>query len=93
MDIKSAVEFIVSIETKILRILKMDIKSAVKFIVSIENLRTRQDLDIWCGNMGKKKIYLYVQRLAPEHWEKISTPKNSVRVYYQQMLEGYKNYR
>jgi hypothetical protein len=71
----------------------MDIKSAIQFIVSIENLRTRQDLDKWCGDMGKKKLYLYVQRLVPEHWERITTPKNSVRFYYQQMLSGYKIYK
>jgi hypothetical protein len=68
----------------------MDIKSAVQFIVSIENLRSRQDLDIWCGDTGKKKLYLYVERLSPEHWKKIRTPKNSVRCYYQEMLTGYK---
>ena len=71
----------------------MDIKSAIQFIVSIENLRTRQDLDKWCEDMGKKKLYLYVQRLAPQQWERISTPKNSVRFYYQQMLIGYKIYK
>jgi len=43
--------------------------------------------------MGKKKLYLYVQRLAPQQWERISTPKNSVRFYYQQMLTGYKIYK
>ena len=53
----------------------MDIKSSIQFIVSIENLRTRQDLDNWCGDMGKKKLYLYVQRLAPEHWERIKRQK------------------
>tara|TARA_Y100000389_G_C17383820_1_gene475867 strand:+ start:253 stop:486 length:234 start_codon:yes stop_codon:yes gene_type:complete len=68
----------------------MDIKSAIKFIVEIENLRSKQDLDIWCGYMGRKKLYLYVKRLAPEHWEKIQTPENSIRFYYQQMLTGYK---
>ena len=71
----------------------MDIKSAIQFIVSIENLRTRQDLDKWCGDMGKKKLYLYVQRLAPENWARITTPRNSVRFYYQQMLTGYKIYK
>ena len=70
----------------------MDIKSAIQFIVSIENLRTKQDLDNWCGDMGKNKLYLYVQRLAPEHWDRITKPKNSVRFYYQQMLTGYKIY-
>lgn len=70
----------------------MDIKSAIQFIVSIENLRTKQDLDTWCGDMGKKKLYLYVQRLAPEHWEKQRKPKCDVRSYYQTMLIGYKRY-
>ena len=68
----------------------MDLKSAIQFIVLIENLRSRQDLDLWCGDMGRKKLHLYVQRLAPEHWEKIRTPKNSVSYYYQTMLPGYK---
>ena len=71
----------------------MDIKSSIKFIVSIENIRTRQDLDNWCGGMGKQKLYSYVNRLAPEHWARINTPKNSVRFYYQQMLTGYKIYK
>lgn len=73
--------------------IKRDIKSAIRFIVSIENLRTKQDLDTWCGDMGRKKLYLYVQRLAPEEWERIVTPKESVRFYYQQMLTGYKIYK
>jgi hypothetical protein len=70
----------------------MDIKEAIKFIVSIENLRSKEDLNIWLGDMGKKKLYLYVKRLAPEHWERIKTPQDSVRFYYQQMLTGYKIY-
>ena len=73
--------------------IKRDIKSAVRFIVSIENLRTKQDLDTWCGDIGRKKLYLYIQRLAPEEWERIVTPKESVRFYYQQMLTGYKIYK
>ena len=42
---------------------------------------------------AKKKLYLYIQNLAPEHWERISTPKDSVRYYYQQLLTGYKIYK
>ena len=71
----------------------MDIKSAIQFILSIENLRTRQDLDKWCGDMGKKKLYLYVQRLAPYQWERLKMPRNSVRACYQQMLTDYKIYK
>ena len=70
----------------------MDIKEAIKFILSIENLRSKEDLNIWLGDMGKKKLYLYVKRLAPEHWERIQMPQDSVRFYYQQMLTGYKIY-
>lgn len=70
----------------------MDIKSAVQFIMGIENLRSRQDLDEWCGDMGKKKLYLYVEGLSPEKWVEIGTPKSSVRFYYQKMLTGYKIY-
>ena len=71
----------------------MDIKSAINFIISIEKLKSKQDLDEWCGTMGKKKLYLYIQNLSPEHWERISTPKDSVRYYYQQLLTGYKIYK
>jgi hypothetical protein len=70
-----------------------DIKQGVQFLITTENLRSKQDLDKWCGDMGKKKLYLYVKRMAPEHWEKIKTPENSVRFYYQQMLTGYKIYK
>jgi hypothetical protein len=68
----------------------MQIKEAVEFIVAVENLRTAGDLDRWCGDMGNKKIYAYVQNLAPEHWQRIRTPENSVRFYYQKILRGYK---
>ena len=51
-----------------------DIKESVQFLVTTENMRSKQDLDKWCGDMGKKKLYLYVKRMAPEHWEKIKTP-------------------
>jgi hypothetical protein len=71
----------------------MNLKSAIQFIVSIENLRKKEDLDAWCGDMGRKKLYLYVNRLAPEDWERIKKPTNSVRFYYKQMLTGYKIYK
>ena len=72
---------------------RMEIKSAIQFIVSVENLRSKQDLDAWCGDMGKTKLYLYVKRLSSEHWERIRTPKESVRSYYQKMLTGSKIYK
>ena len=72
----------------------MDIKSAIHFIVSIENLQSRQDLNNWCKNLGsRQKMYLYIERLAPDHWKRIKTPKDSVRYYYQQLLTNYKIYK
>ena len=71
----------------------MNIKSAVRFIMTIEKIHSKRDLNVWCGDMGKKKLYSYVQRLAPQHWERMANPKNSVRFYYQQMLIGYKIYK
>lgn len=71
-------------------LIKMNLKSAVEFIVSVENLRSKHDLDTWCGDMGRQKLYLYVKRLAHTHWQRIRTPENSVRALYQKMLTGYK---
>ena len=70
----------------------MDIKSAVQFILDIENLRSDQDLKIWCGDMKLKKLYSYVQNLAPENWERVQTPETSVRANFQRMLSGYGQY-
>jgi len=68
----------------------MQIQKAVQEIVDLANLRSKEDLDIWCQGRGRQKLYEYVKRFAPEHWEQIHTPKNSVRFYYQQILTGYK---
>ena len=67
----------------------MDIKTAVQFIFECVNIQTKQDLDKWCGDMGRKRLYLKVQQLAPEHWDRIKTPRNSVRSCYYGMLTGY----
>lgn len=70
----------------------MDIKQAVNDIFEEENITNKQELDLWCGNKGREKLYFYVKRMAPEHWKRILTPENSVRYYYQTILPGYKIY-
>jgi len=67
----------------------MDIKTAIEIIFDIANIQTKQDLDKWCGDMGRKRLYLKVQQLAPEHWDRIKTPECSVRYCYRGMLTGY----
>lgn len=66
------------------------ISQAVEFILSSENITTKDDLDKWCENQGRQKLYNYVQSLAPSKWETIKEPKASVRACYEHLLIGYK---
>ena len=70
----------------------MDIKSAFSLLCQLK-IYEADKIRFMVRRYGLNKNYiLYVQRLAPDHWERIRTPKNSVRFYYQQMLTGYKIY-
>jgi hypothetical protein len=71
----------------------MKITQAVDLILEIENLNNKIEFEVWCGNKKRNKIYLYVQRLASEHWNKIKDPKAYVRGYYQTKLSGYKIFK
>jgi len=42
--------------------------------------------------MGRQRLYLQVERLAPQDWERLRTPKESVRACYERLLPGYKLY-
>ena len=70
----------------------MNIKQAVDMIFEVAEIKSKQELDLWCGIRGREKLYFYVKRMAPEHWKRILTPENSVRYYYQTILTGYKIY-
>ena len=71
----------------------MDIKQALRTIFRIADIQHKAHLDIWLGIHGRKKLYDEVQRLAPAHYNRLPTPENSVRFYYQHMLPGYKIYQ
>jgi hypothetical protein len=71
----------------------MNIKKAVKTIVEIANIRSKEDLNVWCGDRGRQKLYEYVKLLAPEHWAQLQEPECGVRACYERMLTGYKIYR
>ena len=66
------------------------ISQAVEFILSSENITTKDDLDKWCENQGRKKLYNRVQGMAPSKWKTIKEPKASVRACYEHLLIGYK---
>jgi hypothetical protein len=69
------------------------ISEAVRYIITREQMRTSEDLDRWCGGKTRNKIYTDVQYLVPEHWNRIQSPKESVRACYEKMLSGYKIYK
>jgi hypothetical protein len=72
------------------------IADAVRNIIHKAGIKNKTDLDNWCGNEGRKKLYDEVQRLVPEHYNNSTrgkTPDNSVRRIYQAILPGYRIYR
>ena len=66
------------------------IKEAVKMIMNDSKIRSKQELDEWCGDEGRKKLYECVRCKAHEHWESIKTPEASTRYNYEKLLTGYK---
>ena len=71
---------------------ELTIKESVEDLFAIENIQSRADLKAWCGNMGFERLYFYIEIMAPEHWRRIQTPKDSTRYYSQKLLTGYKIY-
>ena len=69
------------------------IQEAINYIFERENIKTKNDLDIWCGGSKRKKLYEDVKRLVPEKWSSIDKPECSVRACYEHILPGYKLYK
>jgi len=72
----------------------MQLEEAVRTIIRIAGIKNKTDLDNWCGNEGRKKLYDEVQTLASDHYNstRLKTPENSVRRIYQAILPGYRIY-
>ena len=71
----------------------MQIEEAVRIVFGIAGIEDKTGLDNWCLGEGRRKLYDWVQRLAPDHYNRLRTPENSVRACYEPMLPGYKLYR
>lgn len=65
------------------------IQEAMKFIFEMENIHSKVQLDLWCGNRGREKLYYYVKELAPFHWNQLEKPECTCRSFYQTRLYGY----
>jgi hypothetical protein len=68
------------------------INKSLDLIFRFENISTKQDLDIWCRETGRKKLYNLVAKIAPNHYYKLKAPDASIRAYYETKLIGYKHY-
>ena len=69
------------------------IQEAINYIVERENIKTKNDLDIWCGGSKRTRLYENVKEIAPEKWSTIAKPECSVRACYEHILPGYKLYK
>lgn len=66
---------------------------ALDLVFRIENINSKEDLDVWCGENGRKKLYNIISLIAPEHYYRstLKTPDNSIMRSYQFKLTGFKN--
>ena len=55
-----------------------------------QNISSKHQLDHWCGDEKRAKLYNYVKYMAPEHWNKLKVPESSVRFNYERVLTGFK---
>tara|TARA_B100000767_G_scaffold214001_1_gene201424 strand:- start:138 stop:383 length:246 start_codon:yes stop_codon:yes gene_type:complete len=69
------------------------IQSSVDFILKFYKIKTKEQLDKWCGGKGRKKMYLIIKILAPDHWSKLGAPDAAVRAHYETKLKGYKIFK
>ena len=67
----------------------LNCKEALIIILNSNNIRTRSELDQFCGNQGRKKIYKEVQKKSSIHWNSINNPEANVRAHYETIIEGY----
>ena len=66
------------------------ISTAVNELFAQQNISSKVQLDHWCGDEKRAKLYNYVKYMAPEHWNKLKVPESSVRSHYEMVLTGFK---
>ena len=68
------------------------IQDILQLILVIGNIKSKDDLDEWCGGRNRTKLYTLIQILASSHWDSLVDPKAYVRYYYQKHLIGFQIY-
>jgi hypothetical protein len=69
------------------------IQESVYQVLQEEKIRTKEELDDWCGEEKRKKLYNMVQSLSETHWRKLKNPESGVRAEYERLLVGFKLYK
>jgi len=69
------------------------IQESVCQVLQEEKIKTKEELDDWCGGKKRKKLYNRVRELSETHWRELQNPESSVRVEFAYMLVGYKLYK
>jgi hypothetical protein len=70
-----------------------NIIDAVKYVLQKEKIRSRNELDKWCGGRHRERLYDEVQRCSRIHWMLTENPKLVVRRVYESIFSGYTNTR
>jgi len=66
------------------------IPTVLKQLFAEQNISSKHQLDHWCGDEKRTKLYNYVKYMAPEHWNELKVPESSVRFNYEMILTGFK---
>jgi len=69
------------------------IQESVYHVLQEEKIKTKEELDDWCGEEKRNKLYNMVQELSETHWRKLKYPEKSVMAEYQTLLVGFKLYK
>jgi hypothetical protein len=67
------------------------IKQIVEYILNKYNIKSRQDLDIWCGGRNREKLYNEVKKYSLCCLS-LDELKRNTRQSYESLLPGYTNY-
>lgn len=66
-----------------------NIPNIVKFILDRYNIKSRQDLDSWCGGNNRDKLYNEVQKYSISMDIPLDELRKTTRASYEALLTGY----
>lgn len=69
----------------------LTLEEAVVKVIIDNNLKTRDDINTFCGGHDRQKIYNAVELLCENEWKQMTLfyAKKKTRRIYQKMLNGY----